>query len=104
MPSHLTNSSWLPLVTSVPASSAASSPTITNTNDRLPVVAWYEPSLSPASIGLVRWTGTAWDNRAGFANDGGFPNAAPPSFVDARNNIWVEWTENLQTIVWMSNY
>ena len=106
VPSHLTNSSWLPLVaTSVPASSAASSPTITNTNDRLPIVGWYEPSLSPASIGLVRWTGTAWDNRAGFANNGfGANNAAPAVVVDARNNIWVEWTENLQTIVWMSNY
>ena len=106
VPDHLTNGTWLPLVSSaVPSSTSATSPSLANTSDRLPVVAWYEPSASPAAIGLARWSGSAWDNRAGFANAGGFPSSFPPALiVDARNDIWLGWSENQQINIWMSNY
>jgi hypothetical protein len=106
LPEHLTNSAWLPLVaTAVPSSSMAGSPSLTNITDRLPVVAWYEPAVSPQSMALARWSGTAWDTRAGSANAGGFPNNQPPALlVDGRNDIWIGWTEGTQINVWMSNY
>ena len=106
LPDHLTNGSWLALVsTAVPSSSMAGSPSLTNTNDRLPVVAWYEPAVTPHSMALARWSGTAWDTRSGSANAGGFPNNQPPALVvDGRNDIWIGWTESSQINVWMSNY
>jgi Bacterial Ig-like domain len=106
VPDHLTNGTWLPLVSSpVPSSTTASNPSLATTSDRLPVVAWYDPAQSPPAIGLARWSGTAWDNRAGFANAGGAPNAFPPALVvDGRNEIWIGWVESLQLNVWMSNY
>ena len=106
VPDHLTNGTWLPLVSSaVPSSTTATSPSLANTKDWLPVVAWYEPSASPPAIGLARWSGSAWDNRAGFANAGGSPATSPPALiVDARNDIWLGWGENQQINVWMSNY
>ena len=106
LPEHLTSGAWLPLVaTAVPSSAMASSPSLTNTNDRLPVVAWYEPAVSPHSMALARWSGTAWDTRAGSANAGGFPSSQPAALiVDGRNDIWIGWSEGLQIDVWMSNY
>ena len=106
VPEHLTNGTWLPTVSiPVPSSTTSSSPSIANTTDRLPVVAWYDPAQSPSAIGLARWTGTAWDNRAGFANGGNFPNGFPPQLiVDARNAMWIAWAENQKIYVWMSNY
>ena len=106
LPEHLTNGAWLPFVSSsVPSSTTSANPTIANTTDRLPVVAWYDPSQSPAAIGLTRWTGSAWDSRAGFANGGNFPNSSAPALlVDARNDVWISWGENAKIYVWMSNY
>jgi hypothetical protein len=105
-PDHLTNGSWLPDVTShVPSSSTASGPSLVTDNNRLPIVAWYEPMQSPPAIGLARWTGSLWDTRAGFANNGGSPSSFPPALiVDGRDQVWVGWEENQQINIWMSNY
>ena len=106
VPGHLTNGAWLPSVSNpVPSTPTSTSPSLAATTDRLPVVAWYDPSQSPPSIGLARWTGSGWDNRAGFANGGSFPNSSPPALiVDARDAIWIGWGENQKIYVWMSNY
>ena len=106
VPGHLTNGTWLPVVSNpVPSSPTSSNPSLASGTDRLPVVAWYDPSQSPAGIGLARWAGSGWDNRAGFANGGNFPSSAAPALiVDARNDIWVGWRENAKIYVWMSNY
>ena len=49
VPGHLTNGTWLPVVSNpVPSSPTSSNPSLASDTDRLPVVAWYDPSQSPA--------------------------------------------------------
>ena len=106
LPTHLTNGAWLPTVGSaVPTSSPSRNPHLTTTPDRLPVVGWYDPSIVPAKLGVARWTGSAWDTRAGVISGDAAPgDAAPAVVVDSRGSIWMAWSEALQTYAWMSNY
>ena len=110
VPSHLTNSSSspsLPIHRSRLGLGRQQQPTITNTDDRLPRRRMVRAELvTRLDRHLVRWTGTAWDNRASASPTTASARTTrrPPSSSTLGNNIWVEWTENLQTIVWMSNY
>jgi len=103
---HLTNGTWLPAIsTPIPVSTMSDSPRLAATRDRRPVVGWHDSSLPPGRIGIARWTGSAWDLRAGLVNGGSSPAGQPPSVVvDARDSIWIGWFENLEAFVWMSNY
>lgn len=105
---HFTGGTWLPTVpTPVPVGTSARNARIAATPDRQPVVAWQEPTPSPGHVGVARWTGSQWDVRGGLVNSGG-PNSpndgAPAVAVDARGSIWVAWSENNTSYVWMSNY
>lgn len=105
---HFTGGSWLPNVpTPVPVGTSARNARITATPDRQPVVAWQEPTPTPGHVGVARWTGSQWDVRGGLVNSGG-PNSpndgAPAVTVDARGSIWIAWSENNTSYVWMSNY
>jgi hypothetical protein len=102
IPEHLTGGTWLSLVSAqVPTTSNSTNPTLTSDAAQQPVVAWSTPS----GIGLVRWLGTSWDTRPGFASRGAAPNNSPPQLiVDQRNNMWIGWTEGATVNVWMSNY
>lgn len=72
--------------------------------DRQPVVAWLD-TAAPLHIGLARWTGGAWNARAGLFNAGGVVTSeAPGVVVDGRGSVWVFWRESGVANVWMSNY
>lgn len=103
---HLTNGTWIPTVPiAVPTSATSRDARLATTPDHQPVVAWLDPSLSPAKLGLARWTGSLWNVGAGLVNGTDSPNDQPPALVvDGRGSIWLSWSENLQAYIWMSNY
>jgi hypothetical protein len=106
VPVHLSGGTWLPLVSTAVAQSTSSNfPNLTSDINHEPVVAWYSPTTTTPGIGLARWTGTSWDNRPGFATAGATPTPGLPALtVDARNDMWIGWTEGSNVNVWMSNY
>jgi hypothetical protein len=105
VPEHLTNGTWVRFDSFLPTNPGVSSPSLTNTIDRQPVVAWYDPTVTPVGMAYMRWIGNQWDMRPRPVNGGGSVNVAPPAVVvDARNNVWVSWTEGLTVYVAMSNY
>jgi hypothetical protein len=102
---HLSNGNWLPALTPVPVSSSSRDPSLTTTSDRRPVAAWLDATISPAKLGVARWSGSAWDNRLGMVGNGSGVGDVPPGLVvDGRGSIWLSWVENLQANVWMGNY
>ena len=106
IPEHLTGGTWLSLVSSnVPVSPSSTNPTLTSDANHQPVVAWNSATTGATGIGLLRWLGTSWDQRPGYASGGGSANNWPPQLlVDQRNNMWIGWTEGSTVNVWMSNY
>ncbi len=80
-------------------------PTLTSDANHQPVIAWNSATTGATGIGLLRWLGTSWDQRPGYASGGGSANNWPPQLlVDQRNNMWIGWTEGSTVNVWMSNY
>ena len=84
---------------SVPAGNAADSPKLRMGADGRPIVGWIDSSR----IGLARWTGSAWDTRAGLFTGGGnvlFFDL----FVDPRGSVWIAGSNPMGCFVMMSNY
>jgi hypothetical protein len=106
IPEHLTGGTWLSLVSSnVPVSPSSTNPTLTSDANHQPVIAWSSATGGATGIGLLRWLGTSWDQRPGYASGGGSVNNwLPQLLVDQRNNMWIGWTEGSTVNVWMSNY
>jgi Bacterial Ig-like domain/Bacterial Ig domain len=103
---HFSSGAWLPAVSApVPTSGTVGGFHLTTGTDHLPVVAWLD-STGPVKVGLARWTGTAWNARAGlFSANGVVLNTESPGvLVDARGSAWVSWREGSSVNVWMSNY
>jgi hypothetical protein len=102
---ELNGGRWTPaLVKPLPASASATSPHLTVGPDGAPVAAWVDSGRAT----FTRWTGTAWDARAGLfsALNPLDPSRTPEVVVDARGTIWVAWQEDggTRVHVWMSNY
>jgi Bacterial Ig-like domain len=107
IPEHLTGGTWLSLISSpAPVSPGFSTnPALTSDANHQPVVAWNSATTGATGVGLVRWLGTSWDTRPGYASGGAALNNSPPQLiVDQRNNMWIGWTEGATVNVWMSNY
>jgi Bacterial Ig-like domain/Bacterial Ig domain len=103
---HFSGGTWLPAVSAaVPTGGTVGDFHLTTGADHLPVVAWLD-STGPVKVGLARWTGTAWNARAGlFSANGVVVNTESPGvLVDARGSAWVSWREGSSVNVWMSNY
>jgi hypothetical protein len=102
---HYAGGTWLPEIASaIPYSTAAGNPHLTTGPDHRPVVAWLD-TAAPLQVGLARWTGAAWNTRAGLFNAGGVVTSeAPGLLVDGRGSVWVFWREGGAANVWMSNY
>ena len=68
------------------------------------VVAWVD-STGPVEIGFSRWNGTHWNTHAGlFYSGSDAVRESPEIAVDSQGTAWLEWRDNLQMNVWMSNY
>jgi hypothetical protein len=103
---HFSSGAWLPATsTAVPAGGTVGSFHLATGADHLPVVAWLD-TTGPVKVGLARWTGIAWNARAGLFNANGSVATAegPGVLVDARGSAWVSWREGSSVNVWMSNY
>jgi hypothetical protein len=88
----------------VPTSVFAQSARLVLAPDGEPVIAWID-NAGPARVGVAKWLGTRWDDRAGLFYDGGNVSSVPPQVaVDAHNSIWVAWHDNEKINVWKSNY
>jgi hypothetical protein len=98
---HLTDGSW-DLMSPARVPPQAKHPKIGAGLLGLPVIAYFDAQTS--SIGLVRWTGQAWDGRA-FAV---VPNAVeqvPQLVVDRYGTAWIAWRDTSnQFNIWMTNY
>jgi hypothetical protein len=102
---HYSSGAWLPAVSStVPVGTDAGDLHLVTGTDHRPVVAWLD-TAAPLHVGLARWTGAAWNARAGLFNAGGVvASEAPGVLVDGRGSVWVFWREGVVANVWMSNY
>jgi hypothetical protein len=102
---HFSSGAWLPAIsTPLPVSANWGGPHLVTGTDHQPVVAWVD-TTAPLHVGLARWTGTAWNARAGLFNAGGVvASEAPGVLVDGRGSVWVFWREGGAANVWMSNY
>lgn len=86
---------------SIPVGDAGESPKVRTGPDHKPIVGWLDSST--ARIGFARWTGNAWDTRAGLFTGGG--NVVFfDLFVDPRGTVWVAGSNPMRAFVLMSNY
>ncbi len=83
----------------VPAGDAAYSPKLRTGPDHRPIVGW----LDSLRIGFARWTGNAWDSRAGLFTGGGNVSFLD-LFVDPRGTVWIAGSNPMGAFVLMSNY
>ena len=68
------------------------------------VVAWVDYT-GPVEIGFSRWNGTTWSTHAGlFYSGADAVREAPEVAVDSQGTTWLEWRDDSQMNVWMSNY
>jgi hypothetical protein len=84
---------------SVPASATAQNPKIRTGPDHNPLVGW----IDSASLGFARWTGTAWEARAGLFTDDGTVDSFDLT-VDSRGTVWLAGSNPSRAFVLMSNY
>jgi hypothetical protein len=98
---HLSDGSW-DLMSPVQVPPQAKHPKIGAGLLGLPVVAYFDAQTS--SIGLVRWTGQAWDGRA-FAFAQNAVEQVPQLIVDRYGTAWIGWRDTSNRFnVWMTNY
>ena len=98
---HLSDSSW-DLMSPARVPPQAKHPKIGAGLLGLPVIAYLDAQTS--SVGLVRWTGQAWDGRASaFASNA--IEQVPQLIVDRNGTAWIAWRDTSNHFnIWMTNY
>ena len=85
--------------TPIQVDSGAQSPKLRTDPDHNPVVGW----IDSAQFSYARWTGSAWDSRAGIFGNGNNVQLFDLA-VDSRGTVWMMGGNPSQVVVIMSNY
>jgi hypothetical protein len=85
--------------TTIQVDSTAQSPKLRTDPDNNPIVGW----IDSAQFSYARWTGSAWNSRAGIFGDGQ-GNEFFDISVDSRGTVWLMGCNASRVLVIMSNY
>jgi hypothetical protein len=102
---HLMGDAWEHLTTMAITSTYSRHARLAADPNHLPVVAWVDNPIN-YQLQVSRWTGTAWDTRAGQLSwPANVVDEAPQVVVDRQGSVWLGWREAGTSAfnIWMSN-